>query len=77
MAAGAVVLAGGISGCSKKADYGADTSSAGIAAGDSMNMSASSTTPVMQDTATMAAGASKSTSLGAKSSTKTKKKSTY
>jgi hypothetical protein len=76
MAAGAVVLAGGISGCSKKADYGADTSSAGIAAGDSMNMSASSTTPVMQDTATTA-GASKSTSLGAKSSTKTKKKSTY
>jgi hypothetical protein len=77
VALSAVALAGGISGCSKKADYGADTTSAGMAAGDTMNMSASSTAPMMQDTANSTTP-SKSMSPRTKTSTKkTTKKSTY
>jgi len=61
-------------GCSKKENYSADTSAAGI--DTTSAMTASSTAPVIQDTANMAATSTKSTTK--KSTGKTApKKPTY
>jgi hypothetical protein len=75
----ALVFAGVVAaGCSKKNDYGADTSAA-MTQTDSATYTASSTVPATQDTATTA---STSKSTGTKSTTKsttkkTTKKTTY
>ena len=77
----ALVFAGVVAaGCSKKNDYGADTSGMTQTDSTSATYSASSTVPATQDTATTAS-TSKSTgtkSTGTKSTTsKTTKKTTY
>lgn len=75
----ALVFAGVIAaGCSKKNDYGADTSAA-MTQTDSTAYTASSTMPATQDTATTASTSKTRTkSTGTKSTTsKTTKKTTY
>jgi hypothetical protein len=71
-----VLVAATSTACSKKNDYSADSSAAGVAA-DTMGMSASSTAPAMQDTATMAAAPSPSKTKKSTVKKTAPKKTTY
>ena len=68
----AVVVLAGVTaaGCSKKSDYGTDTTGAAMTRTDSSSYTASSTAPAMQDTSM----ASTSTSTSKTSTRKTTKK---
>src|SRR5919204_5093118 len=73
LAIGVVIVA--FSACSKKENYGADTSAAAVDTSTSTSMSASSTAPAMQDTtaSTTAPMAKKSSTKKTSTKTTTKK----
>src|SRR2546423_3169271 len=68
----ALALVGVIAvGCSKKSEYGTDTTGAAMTRADTSTYTASSTTPAMQDTTTASTSASTSKTSARKTTKKT------
>ncbi|HEY3112735.1 MAG TPA: hypothetical protein VGJ62_03560 [Gemmatimonadaceae bacterium] len=75
-AVAALALAGAvIAGCSKKSEYGADTSAAAMTRADTTTYTASSTAPAMQDTTAASTSASKTSTRKTTTKKTTTKKS--
>jgi len=74
----ALALAGVVSaGCSKKSDYGTDTSAAAMTRTDTTSFTASSTAPATQDTTASTSASTSKTSVRKTTTKKTTTKKSY